>query len=295
MSVVALVVTYNRLNLLKECLDGIGSQVVDTIVVDNASTDGTKEYLDSLDKTCFKVIHLAKNTGGSGGFFTGIKFFMENYKSDYLWLMDDDTIPKKDTLAKLLEVIPSIDEFGFLASNVRFTDGTPALMNIPVVDPLDWNEFGYKGEFLPVIKSASFVSLLLPRTIIQRVGLPYKEFFIWGDDSEYTSRISATTTSYFVPESLVIHKMSQNIGVDIVNDDTDRISRYYYLFRNKVFLARKKHGRSKVKTFAGMGLEVLQVGLGHKVTHRMSKLLVMTRGIISGCFFNPKISYVHKN
>lgn len=298
MSVAALVVTYNRINLLKECLHAINSQdsLIDKVlIIDNHSSDGTSEYLDSLDSSKYLVRHMSKNIGGSGGFFEGIKLFMQSCESDYLWLMDDDAIPKETALDKLLKISTNIGEFGFLASNVLFTDNTPAVMNIPIVDPLNWNKSNTSGRFLPVIKSASFVSLLIPRTIIGQVGLPYKEFFIWGDDLEYTSRISSKFTSYFVPDSVVVHKMKENSGVDIVNDKTDRVIRYYYSFRNQMFLTRKKSGRLKIKSLAGMFLAVLRVGFGHHVIHRFQKLEVMVRGIVSGCFFNPSIQYLHRS
>ena len=298
MSVTALVVTYNRLNLLKECLQAIDNQSVPVekiLIIDNHSSDGTADYLDSLEDLRYVVCHMKTNLGGSGGFFEGIKNFMEHENNDYLWLMDDDTIPEPDTLDQLLKAGSTLDKFGFLASNVRWTDNKPALMNIPVVDPLRWNQNVGQNEFLPVIKSASFVSLLIPRVMIQRVGLPYKEFFIWGDDSEHTSRLSARCTSYFVPESIVIHKMAANTGVDIVTDDSNRIDRYFYSFRNRMFLARKEHGKLRLKSYAGMSWEVVRVACGRHVERRFKKLKVMTHGIVSGRFFNPEIRYLHRN
>ncbi|WP_125566017.1 glycosyltransferase family 2 protein [Companilactobacillus insicii] len=298
MKVTALVVTYNRLQLLKECLAAIDFQTVPVdhvIVIDNHSTDGTKSFLDSINRPNFEVVHMSKNLGGSAGFYQGMEEFIDSNSDELLWLMDDDTIPETDTLQKLLEASRNIYDIGFLASNVRWTDGSPALMNIPVVDPLDWNKSASGRGFYPVVKSASFVSLMIPRKIIQQVGLPYKEFFIWGDDAEYTSRISQKHTSYFVPDSIVIHKMKQNTGVDIVSDDSDRLDRYFYSFRNRMFLARQHHGKSRLKSYAGMSWELARVACGRGVHKRAKKIEVITHGMFSGRFFNPKITYIHRN
>lgn len=298
MKTTALVVTFNRLKLLEECLAAIDFQttpVDHVIVIDNHSTDGTKEFLDQITNPNFKVVHMAQNRGGSAGFYRGMQEFINSNSDELLWLMDDDTIPETDTLQKLLEAGQNIYEFGFLASNVRWTDGSPALMNIPVVDPLDWNQTANGKGFYPVIKSASFVSLMIPREVIQQVGLPYKEFFIWGDDAEYTARISREHTSYFVPNSIVIHKMKQNTGVDIVSDNSDRLDRYFYSFRNRMFLARKRHIKSRLKSYAGMSWELLRVACGPGVHKRAKKIKIITRGMVSGRFFNPKITYIHRN
>ncbi|WP_125590193.1 glycosyltransferase family 2 protein [Companilactobacillus jidongensis] len=298
MKVTALVVTFNRMKLLQECLSAIEIQTTPVdhlIVIDNHSSDGTKEFLDGFADDKLDVVHMSQNLGGSAGFYRGMEEFIASNNDELLWLMDDDTIPEPDTLQKLLVASHNIYDFGFLASNVRWIDGSPALMNIPVVDPLDWNQNASGEDFYPVIKSASFVSLMLPRTVIQQVGLPYKEFFIWGDDAEYTSRISQQYTSYFVPDSVVIHKMKQNTGVDIVTDDSNRLDRYFYSFRNRMFLARQHHGKLRLKSYAGMSWELVRVACGRKVKKRGKKLKVITRGMVSGRFFNPKITYLHRN
>ena len=74
-SVIAVVVTYNRKDLLLEALQHLFNQTapLDILVVDNASTDGTKEalepYMDSI-----QYLNTGKNMGGAGGFYTGTKW-----------------------------------------------------------------------------------------------------------------------------------------------------------------------------------------------------------------------------
>lgn len=106
----AVIVTFNKLNLLKECLDGLLNQKdiqgidLQIYVVDNDSTDGTREFLMNCESHLEQIhtIFNSENIGGAGGFYTGIKAAMKN-DVDYLWLMDDDTIPDLTALSCLIQ------------------------------------------------------------------------------------------------------------------------------------------------------------------------------------------------
>lgn len=111
--VTAVVVTYNRIELLKECINSLqmqqslvesaGDVQLDILIVDNASNDGTHEWIDGLTaEKEFHALHLSENTGGAGGFYSGMKWAVE-HGADYVWIMDDDTIPEEDALVKLLD------------------------------------------------------------------------------------------------------------------------------------------------------------------------------------------------
>ena len=106
-TIVAVVVTYNRKELLMENINAILSQdlLVDNIVlIDNNSTDGTRELL--MEKGILfnkRIIYkrLEHNLGGAGGFYEGIKESMK-LKPDWVWIMDDDTIPTINCLSELI-------------------------------------------------------------------------------------------------------------------------------------------------------------------------------------------------
>ena len=77
MKINCVVVTYNRLDLLKECLQAVEQQTFPChriIVVDNCSTDGTCEFLQQYcTRPQYHIIRTEKNIGGAGGFSIGIK------------------------------------------------------------------------------------------------------------------------------------------------------------------------------------------------------------------------------
>ena len=103
MDVVVVVVTYNRLDLLKRnvaCLKGQSVALSEIIVVNNGSTDGTQQWLDV--QYGIKVIHQS-NVGGAGGFYTGMENALR-LKPDRIWCMDDDVFPRPDCLEHLLKI-----------------------------------------------------------------------------------------------------------------------------------------------------------------------------------------------
>ena len=132
-NVSAVIVTFNRLTLLKEVIESLQTQdtkLSHIIVVDNNSKSDTQEYLTSLGNQ-IEYVRLSENIGGAGGFNKGVRYFMEHTTDDFVWLMDDDTVVHPDTLTELLKFADKQDQFGFLSSDVRWTDGHRALMNQP--------------------------------------------------------------------------------------------------------------------------------------------------------------------
>ena len=104
-SVAAVVVTYNRIEMLKQCIDHLKRQsykLQRIYVIDNASTDGT--YEEFCKKEDIAYYRLAENEGGSGGFYCGIKKAYED-GYDYIWGMDDDAFPSYDALCKIMEQV----------------------------------------------------------------------------------------------------------------------------------------------------------------------------------------------
>lgn len=240
----AVVVTYNRKELLKECIEAILNQtapVEKLIVVDNNSTDGTDEFLKEygfLENDILEYVKLPENIGGAGGFYEGMKI-ARSYNPNWIWIMDDDTIPAKNCLEELLEAKKVIKgKISFLASAVRGLNGEA--MNVPKIARkqfskyTDWYKYLDKG--IAQIVKATFVSLLINTKAVKKCGLPWKEFFIWGDDSEYTQRIIRDYgPAYMVGKSLAIHKREGSDELSLVKEENpNRIKMYFYYYRNNL-------------------------------------------------------------
>lgn len=246
-NVCAVVVTYNRKNLLIECLEALRKQtrpLHGIYIVDNASTDGTPELLkekgyikelppenlkESWEKE-FEIenlvngnsikIHYVRmhdNTGGAGGFYEGVKRGYEK-GYDWLWLMDDDAEPKEDALEKLqtyflLDNVSAlaclkVDRYMNLLHPHR---GYFNFRNVfsGIVTP--FNETDIEKEFLE-IDHASFVGLIVSKEAIAKIGYPKREFFIHYDDVEYCMRLRAVGKILLIPSSVIVHKDAAKLG-----------------------------------------------------------------------------------
>lgn len=212
--VAILVVTYNRLTDLKKCINSIREQSYkhfDIVVVNNGSTDGTKDFLDQQnDIIC---IH-QDNVGGAGGFYTGMKYMYEN-KYEWLLMMDDDGITHANELENLL-----------LAYNDFLNEKNDVILNALVVNKDLKEELAFswfkdrsrsikvdeikKEKYIPEIHP--FNGTLVKWSIIDKIGLIKKEMFIWGDEQEYTFRAKFNgINTYTVTSSIHFHPKEKGI------------------------------------------------------------------------------------
>jgi len=248
-SVCAVVVTYNRKNLLIECLEALRKQtrpIQGIYLIDNASTDGTPElllekgYIRELPPQNLKepwekefiiqnltngeevklhYVRMHENTGGAGGFYEGVKRGYER-GYDWLWLMDDDAEPKEDALENLSIYFKDSNIVG-LASAVFLPNGAVAIHHrgrinfknvFPLIQiPLQLEEYQKQAV---EIDMASFVGLLVKRDAIKKMGFPKKDFFIHHDDVEYCIHLRSIGKILLVPKSIIFHKEASKKGVE---------------------------------------------------------------------------------
>jgi GT2 family glycosyltransferase len=251
--VVAVVVTYNRRDLLIEALAAVHAQTRApdaVIVVDNASTDGTAAAV----RTRFPAVHLAEltsNTGGAGGFAYGMSLALAD-GADLIWLMDDDTVPEPDALRALLAARdrhpgPPV----LVASRVVWTDGRAHPMNTPRTKP-----FVSKAELAAAtavgctpIRSASFVSILVDAGACRVRGLPQADYFLWNDDFEFTTRLLRGNAGLLCPASVAVHKTATFGGTNV---DPGR-QRFFYEVRNKIWMLKTRAPLAPLERLAYSG------------------------------------------
>ncbi len=294
-SVAAVIVTYNRKDLLRTSIDCLLAQDcegvrLDILVIDNASTDGTQKSLSALvEAGAVRYWNTGANLGGAGGFNFGMRTAVcEGY--DYVWVMDDDCQPHTDTLAAFLAADAQLEgDYGYLSSVVRWTDGSICKMNVQR-HPLFRDIQDFEKD-LQACTLASFVSLFVPSRIIMEVGLPIKDFFIWTDDWEFTRRISRVHPCYVVGKSVVTHASKNNGAGTIATDTPDRLDRYRMIYRNDVVLYRGEGMKGFCYVVARALNHIVQVLL-HSDGLRAKKIGIIVSSNFAGIRFHPEIERV---
>jgi len=214
---------------------------------------------------------------------------------EYVWIMDDDCIPAKDALAHLMEadcLLGGSAQYGFLSSAVLWTDGKECKMNRQKIKKEYFEHLELLRYGIIQIEQATFVSLLIPAGTVMRYGLPIRDFFIWGDDIEYTRRMTVRNKipCYMVGKSQVVHAMKDNNGSSIALDDQSRMERYCYAFRNEAFLYRKEGIKGICYYLAKCGMNVYRIFTAAR-DNRLRRCKVLLCGVAKGLFFNPKIEF----
>lgn len=244
-NIVCIVVTFNRKHLLLRCLNSLLDQsqkISKIIVVDNASTDGTKDFLNEnelLDKEEICFFQLEKNIGGAGGFYEGMKY-VSSLKYDWVWLMDDDGYPEKECLAKLLNYVDSnaIDAISPVQLNINNYD--------ELAFPVTYRKRKITGAYSQIYsveyidnEANLFNGFLIKSGVLQKIGLPRPELFIRGDEVEYTKRMKKLGVRFgTLVNAKFFHPSDKNERISVLAGlwnmrDAHSDFKNYYMFRNR--------------------------------------------------------------
>jgi len=250
--IIAVIVTFNRVDKLKLTIaHSLEENLEKIIVVNNNSTDTTKEYLDSLSHERLIVKHLETNIGGAGGFNVGFDCAVNELEADWIVCYDDDAYPQDGAIEKFRTL--TLDEnVGSIAASVFLADGSVSIMNKVRINPLKnitnfvntfikresiyIDERLYSSEEIIEIDSSTFVGFFMRAEVVKKVGLPRKELFIYADDLIYTLGITMQGYKHlFVPAI----KFTHDCGTLIDNQDVYHpIWKVYYTYRNRIEMYR---------------------------------------------------------
>lgn len=263
----AVLVTYNRLKYLKKLLSSLEKMeypLSGIFILNNNSTDGTTDFLTREGFTDISkgkninnkyVFNSDQNLGGSGGFANAIKI-AKNLDYDYLWIMDDDVLPEKDCLTRLVQMmdktkvqvaIPSRnDEFyqDRICSKFDFASVKkycPYSRKQTISYPLT-EDFYYVADM-------PFEGPLVKVDLIKKVGIPNAGFFLEYDDSDYAQRLQEYSKIIYVTKAILHRQLARKQQtLNLKKNNKDLYTwRTYYTLRNDIIFERKYGKNWRVK------------------------------------------------
>lgn len=223
--IACVIVTYNRKEYLERCLKAVDRQTFKpqtVYIVDNASTDGTIEavrdwgfYDCRRNDIIYQYVLNKKNEGGAGGFYLGMKTAFKDACYDGFWVMDDDGEPDKDCLKELVKFLASRD---YIAPMVLSDTDRNTCSFIPGKEYKDVCE---QADAFGVIESwaSPFNGILFSHRLVEKVGYPKKEMFIWGDEINYQIR-AEKAGFHRMTNVKAIHYHPVDRQVSTCNDET---------------------------------------------------------------------------
>lgn len=242
------VVTYNRMEKLKKALHSYEQQSRRPdymIVVNNCSTDGTQEYLDSWEKQrdgmlrC--VVTLCENVGGSGGFYEGLKI-AKGFSADWIWVADDDAYADVRAIELLEYYIEKLRGQNIVAvcGSVWMKGEIDiwhrrVLLKHGMIREKKIQKEEYEKELFR-IDLFSYVGTALSKAAVVQAGLPNSEYFIAYDDSEHSLRMKEYGDIYCVPVIRVIHDTEADGCITW---------KTYYGIRNKIYAYMEHFGKKQ--------------------------------------------------
>ncbi len=235
------VLQYGKFELTTSCLKSLREQKVSTqiILVDGNSPGKSNEILQKLAEQADQAMFLDKNLGYAGANNKAIAAVLEGAESEYVFVVNNDTIVDPVCLPKLLEAMARHPKAAQIVPQVLYPNGTlqaaGGQLKRPEFEPRLIGHLGRPddhGHEQPV-DYAPGMAMLVRTKAIREVGLIPEEYFMYGEDVDWSLGFhKAGWEIWFCPEAQITHYDSASIG-------SFSWKKGYYLTRANVMLARK--------------------------------------------------------
>ncbi|MRS15080.1 glycosyltransferase [Enterobacteriaceae bacterium RIT691] len=263
MNCTALIVTFNRLEKLKKTIEEtmkVGFSHI--MVVNNGSSDGTEDWLNTLTEGSIVVLNLPTNIGGAGGFKAGSQYICDNIPTDWVFFYDDDAYPESDIIKKFSKI--ECGKYEVYAAFVRDLKGNSCPMNLPfskipltLLDTIRYIK--NKERFIPAInkrtevQTVSFVGMIIRSTLLKKnTKKIHDELFLYFDDLYFGYQLFLSGEKIcYVPELIFNHDVS--IQGKVISPEW----KAYYLCRNLI-LSKHIFSHGEIYSNASICLRILK-------------------------------------
>ncbi|MBP1128791.1 GT2 family glycosyltransferase [Serratia sp. PL17] len=289
MKTAALIVTFNRLEKLKQCWTATAALPFDHIViVDNASTDDTEIWLKNIEDPRLHVVSADQNNGGAGGFKLGSKFVAEKIDADWVFMFDDDAYPDTDLLRRFVSVAKSKHD----AYCCRVVDMQGALckMNVPfskmptsLLKTLDYivrpSRYTPAESTASEVVTLSFVGAIIRKDVLAaNIESIWSELFIYYDDLYFSYRLNQQGYRFrYSPELLFLHDVAS------ANGGINPPWKVYYLVRNLLLSRMLFKKNERPYSFGAIVLRIAKYLLSFTFQgNKIEYIRYVMRGIVDG-------------
>lgn len=239
------------------------------ILIDNASQDGTEEMV-RLNYPNVNYIKLKENMGSAGGYHVGIKIAAE--KSDFIYTLDDDVQLKPNTLSEIIR--------GFYTVEKTLSSKIAAVRSVGE---------RHSELFATRMDIYTWRGTLFKTSIVREMGLPSPDFFIYGEDLEYSLRLAKKGYCfYWIPASICQERHRDQDGKTYAEIFGKRSVRYqdpfrlYYAFRNEIFICLHYHLVLKLFHTVMYAMKVILMILASEGWSGQKAIRAVTKGMIDG-------------
>jgi rhamnopyranosyl-N-acetylglucosaminyl-diphospho-decaprenol beta-1,3/1,4-galactofuranosyltransferase len=246
-TVAIVVVTYNRAGLLLRMLGALAASQRRP----DASTDHTKTVLDGArdahSDLPLQVIRPETNLGGAGGFHLGVEAAYEQ-GFERIWLMDDDVLPAPDCLGVLMDVDEDClmavreDTSGHLVEKAAVTFDLRNPLRIKPKTAMVETTYGERAAMPDKVEleNVAFEGFMVRRRVVEQIGLPDPDFFIFYDDVDYALRARRAGFRIWAVRDAVLVRQ---LGFDQQHDLGGW--KGYYMYRN-LFTVHRRYGENRL-------------------------------------------------
>lgn len=240
-----IILNWNGFSDTLECLESLRKieyDNYDVVVVDNNSSgDDVKIIKEKFGDFVKEIIVAKDNLGFSGGNNLGIKYSLNN-STDFILLLNNDTVVEPDFLGKLLDSFGSNENVGIAAPKINYYDNPDIVWTAGgKISKIRGSGFAYSDKKESEIENkekvvtfASGCCLLIKREVFEKAGFFDEKFFLYVEDTDFCYRtVKAGYKIIVSPHSKIFHKIGRSVSIDL------KQLPLYYTTRNRLFFAKK--------------------------------------------------------